>query len=484
MLVVMLAKQVQSAFRSWWFVLPVACLAGCVHYQPQPLLPSETAAGFQSRSVTNAELQAFFATNHVAMPSQDEPWNLKALTLLAFYYQPNLAEARIQLQAAQAARITAGQRPNPSISVTPGYDSGIPDNPSPWLVTVTTDWPIETAGKRKKRIAQSEHLAEAASWTLVGTVWQVRSHVRSAVVNLYSARETQTLLARQVLAQSNVVRLLEGQFTAGSVSGFEVTQARVALENAQLAAQDAAGQYRQARVQLANAIGIPLNLLNRIQPSFETLDQFPQELTTPDVRREALLNRSDVRSALSEYAASQSALQLEVANQYPDVRLGPGYAWNAGSAADNQWTLGLNVTLPILNQNQGPIAEATAKRAQAAAHFQTIQANAIGEIDTALAAYESALSQVATAQSLLSSLQQRLNSIRAQMQAGAADALAVASAEAEFATGTQSQFAARMKAQQALGQLEDAVQNPLTLPPAMLHAGEGNPSSFKKTISH
>ncbi|MGH7972606.1 MAG: TolC family protein, partial [Limisphaerales bacterium] len=222
---------------------------------------------------------------------------------------------------------------------------------------------------------------------------------------------------------------------------------------------------------------------DRIEPSFETLDQFPQELTKPDVRQEALLNRADVRGALAEYAASQSALQLEIANQYPDVHLGPGYAWNAGNAADNQWSLGLNVTLPILNQNQGPIAEATAKRAQAAAHFQTVQANAVGEIDSALAAYEAALGQVATAQALLRTLQQRLDSIRAQMQAGATDALAVASAEVEFAIGSQNQFAARIKAQVALGQLEDAVQNPLTLTPTMVHAAQGERQRSKGSLT-
>ena len=461
-------------FEARWLVLVVAGLSGCVHFQPQPLSPSEKAIGFDSRSLTNAQLPGFFQTNRVRLPSPGEPWDLKALTLLAFYYQPTLAEARTQLLTAQAARITAGQRPNPSVTVTPGYDSGIPDNPSPWLVTVTTDWPIETAGKRKKRIAQSERLAEAAAWDLVGTVWQVRSHVRAALVNLYGTREAQSLLARQVLAESNVVRLLEGQLRAGGISGFEVTQARVAMQTAQLALEDAAGQSRLARVQLANALGVPVGALEGVEFSFDGLEQFPKDLTRPEVRQAALLSRSDVRSALAQYAASQAALQLEIAGQYPDVHLGPGYAWNAGSAADNQWELGLSVTLPILNQNQGPIAEATAKRQQVAAHFETVQANAIGEIDTALAAFDAALNQVATSERLLRTLQQRLSSIRAQMQAGAADALAVANAEVEFATSAQSQFAARLKAQQALGQLEDAVQSPLTMAPTLVHAAEAN----------
>jgi outer membrane protein TolC len=66
---------------------------------------------------------------------------------------------------------------------------------------------------------------------------------------------------------------------------------------------------------------------------------------------------------LAEYNASQSALQLEIAKQYPDIHLNPGYEFDQG---DNKWSPGLTVTLPILNQNKGPIAEAEAKRTEAA----------------------------------------------------------------------------------------------------------------------
>jgi outer membrane protein TolC len=192
------------------------------------------------------------------------------------------------------------------------------------------------------------------------------------------------------------------------------------------------------------------------------------------------LNRADVRGALAEYAASQSALQLEIANQYPDIHLGPGYAWNNGNAGDNQWELGLSVTLPVLNHNEGPVAEAEAKRTQAAAHFLTVQANAIAGIDSALAGYRAALQQVATAKAMLENFRKQLNSIRAQEQAGETDPLAVANAEVEFATGEQSRLGAMVQAQQALGQLEDAVQNPLTLSPAELKAAENNASEILK----
>ncbi len=120
------------------FVLvAVALLAGCATFHPEPFSPEKTAAAFDARSLADDHLQAFLETNHVAVPGPHDPWDLKQLTLAAFYFQPALAEARAQLQAAQAAKITAGERPNPSVTVTPGYDSQIPDTPSPWIVPVS-----------------------------------------------------------------------------------------------------------------------------------------------------------------------------------------------------------------------------------------------------------------------------------------------------------------------------------------------------------
>lgn len=453
-----------------WPAITMALLAGCAQFHPKPISAEQAADNFGSRSLSNPGLQQFLAANQEA--TNPPQWDLKALTLVAFYYQPALAEARAQLLAAQAARITAGQRPNPSVSVTPAYDTQIPQNPSPWIVPISFDVPIETAGKRGKRLAQSKHLAEAAQWNLVGTVWQVRSQIRTALVNYYYARQLRTLLAQQATAQSNVVHLLEGQVSAGVASEFLVTQAQIELNTTQLAEQDAIGKLNQARVELAHALGVPTRALNGAKFSFAALNRFPRDLTRPAVRRQALLNRADVRSALADYAASQSALQLEIANQYPDVHLGPGYAWNSGNAGDNEWSLGLTVTLPLLNHNQGPVAEAEAKRTQAAAHFITVQADAEAQIDSALAGYRAALNEVATAKALLNNLTKRLNSVRAQEQVGEMDPLAVATAEVAFGTGQQNQLDAILKAQQALGSLEDAVQNPLTLPPDAVNAAE------------
>ncbi len=452
----------------WMFFAFLLFFTGCATFQPQPVLPEKTAAAFDARSLNGDNLRAFLETNHVAGDWPRDSWDLNALTLAAFYYQPALAEARAQWAAVEATKITAGERPNPTVGFTPTYDT---TTPPPWILGLTWDIPIETAGKRGKRIEQANHLSEAAKWDFVSAAWQTRSHVRTALLNLYIARETESLLARQEAAQSNVGRLLEGQLAAGAVSSYEVTQARVALTTTRLARQDAAGQSAQARVQLAGSLGLPLRALDGVKFSFDGLDQFPQNLTAPEVRRDAILNRADVRGALADYAASQSALQLEIAKQYPDLHLGPGYELDQ---TDNKWSLGVSLDLPVLNHNQGPVAEAMANRAAAAAHFLTVQTTAISEIDSALAGYDAALKKTATVKSLLDDMQKQLDSVHAQAQAGAVEPLMLANAEVEFATGAQSQLDALVKAQEALGQLEDAVQSPLTLSPETIRAVENN----------
>jgi hypothetical protein len=81
---------------------------------------------------------------------------------------------------------------------------------------------------------------------------------------------------------------------------------------------------------------------------------------------------------------------------------------------------------------------------------------------------------------LQDNLQKRLDSIRAQAAVGETGPLALASAETEFHTGVQNRLNALIKAQQALGQLEDAVQSPLTLPPETLDSVQNTSSKTEK----
>ena len=443
--------------------LVLAC-AGCVTYAPHPLNPGASLDAWDARSLESSELKAFFATNRVEMPKAGQPWNLRQLTLVALAFQPALAEARTQLLSARAAEITAGERPNPSVTITPGYDTQIPGNPSPWLVPLSFDLPLETDGKRGKRMAEARAQAEAARWSLAGTVWQVRSQVRTALANLQDTRLMLSILDEETEDQSRLAALLEDQFKAGALSGYDLTQARINAANTLLARLDARGKADQALVELSRTLGLPSKALQTVPLDFSELDQIPDDLNKGAIRRETLLNRADVRAALASYAATEAALQLEIANQYPDIHLGPGYAWNNGSAGDNEWSLGLTVSLPVFNHNEGPVAQAEANRQTAAAHFLSVQANAEADLDSALAGWRTARLQIKAAHAMLAEARKLLDSTRSQIQSGESAPALAAEAAVGFATARQADLNAIIQGQQALGNLEDVIQNPLTPP--------------------
>jgi outer membrane protein TolC len=298
---------------------------------------------------------------------------------------------------------------------------------------------------------------------VANAAWQVRSDLRAALIDLVSAQQRQKLLERQVAVQQQVIDLLQGQVQAGALAGSETVSFRIALVKARLDLVDAQRLTSEARARVAEAIGVPLRALDGFQFAYsglQALDTIAQ-LDSADMRRIALQSRPDVLGALAEYAASQSALQLEIAKQYPDVRLEPGYQYDQG---DNKWTLGIIVDLPILNQNQGPIAEAKARRQEAAARFNAVQIKVLAGIDRASQSVQVAEKSSLALRSLVDEQNKRVDSISAQLRAGAVDQLELLNAQFETLTAELAQLDGRLKLEQAVGALEDAVRRPFELP--------------------
>jgi len=437
-----------------------ALLIGCATYQPKPLSPSETASAFEARTLDSPELKRFLEErlkNHIT-PWPPKSWDFLMLTMAAFYYQPDLDVARAKWGVSQAGVITAGQRPNPSAGFTPQYNVNAASGVSPWILTFAFDVPIETAGKRGYRIARAKHLSEAARLNIATVAWQVRSRLRTSILNLYAADQSELLFEKQLAIQETLVKLIEQRLAVGEVSRPDVTQAHLFLDQIRLSVTGAKKQRAEARVRIADALGLPVEAFKEVQISFALLEKLPAELPSLDVRRQALLSRADILSALADYAASQSALQLEIAKQYPDIHLGSGYEFDQG---ENKWAIGVSVTLPVLNRNEGPIAEAEARRKQAEARFTALQAQIIGEIDSTQAGYRAALKKLEVADSLVLHKERQYQSVQAMFKVGEVDRLALLSAKLELVSSTLSRLDTLVKAQQSLGLLEDALQYPL-----------------------
>ena len=448
--------------KFWPAIVALGLVAGCARFHPQPLSPAETAAGLESRSLGNPELKAFLEKhlNRELNPWPVAKWDFEMLTLAAFYYQPSLDMARAVWAEAQAGVVTAGARPNPTVGFTPQYVFN-PGVEPPWVATLNLDWPIETAGKRGARVTQARHLSESARLNISATAWQVRSQLRASLIDLSAVTRRESLLRQQLAVQEQVVASLDQRREAGAMASSEIMPARLLVQKARLDLSDAQRQQVEARARVAEVMGLPVSALKDVEIAYD-LTLFPaglDRLTSTEVRHQALQRRPDVLAALADYAASESALQIEIAKQYPDVHLNTGFEYDQGL---QKWgLLGFGMELPLLNRNEGPIAQAAARRRQAAARFEALQAKVIADLDRALAVYEVAAKSRAGAEALLATQRKQQEAVAQQLKAGAADRLEVLTAQLELATGELVLQDSQTRLHQALGALEDTVQRPV-----------------------
>jgi len=434
--------------------------AGCARFEPQPISPVDTAARLDARRLDDDGLKKFLETN-LGRELENWPlksWDLKTLSPAAFYFHPSLNVARAQWRVAEAGMRTAGGRPNPMLGLTPGYDFSAANGLSPWIPFFNLDVPVETAGKRGKRIRKAQHLSESARLNIATIAWQVRSHVRVNLLDFAAANRRSALLESQLAVQERIAKLLEQRLAVGAISQLELTTARIALNRTRLELGDAKSKRAEAHGRLAESLGVSASALDGVELLFDFSERPVDGLTSTEARHIALRGRSDILGALSDYAATQAELRLQIAKQFPDVHLNPGYQFDQG---DNKWTLGITFELPVLNQNQGPIAESKARREEAAARFTELQAKVISEIDRAVAAYRVAREQLATSDSLLAAERQQQQSVEAQLKAGAVDQLDMLNAQLELGVAMLAQLDGQAKLQQSLGALEDALQRPM-----------------------
>jgi outer membrane protein, heavy metal efflux system len=444
-----------DAAIEWALLLGSMLAAGCAtqHYHPAPIAAEQTAAAFSARALDDPGLRGFAEPVYGPAAWPPAAWDYRALSLAALYFNPSLAAARARIAESRAQILTAGARPNPSLALTPGV-------PSPYLLTMDLSFPLETAGKRGYRLQAARSLDLAARLELAQAAWTVRSSVRAALVDQLVASRTLDLLRAEADRRTEQVRSLEAMASAGEISRHEVSTAEVELSRAHTAVAEAKARSVESAAALAAAIGIPVAALQDVRLAWPEWQSPPtaESLPRDEIERDAVLNRLDVRAALAQYAAAESSLQLEIAKQYPDIDIGPGYSYEEKLS---YFTVGFAATIPLLDRNQGPIAEAEARRLKAQADFVQTQTEVISSSKRALALYAAALAGLAEADRFADVQTQRSEATRQSVQAGEQGRLDLDDAEIERSVAERARLDALAHAQRALGDLEDAVERPL-----------------------
>ena len=438
-------------------LIAICLLSGCAmqRYKPAPIIASATASQFQSRNLANDGLRAFEESNlgHAVSPWPPKSWDLPTISLAALFFNPALDMARARLATAEGGIVTAKAWPNPTFDLVPGV-------PTPYLLTQDFLLQIETAGKRGRRIQIAQNLDQAAQFDLADSAWTVVMGARLALLNYLVASRNLELLRSEQQTRADQIGILQQILSAGEITRLDVDLARIELSKTQVATRTAEGQVADAKAVLAAAIGIPVPGLNGAEFSWPDLDTppAPESLSADQVQRDAVLNRLDIRRSLAQYAAAEAAVHSEIAKQYPNFNIGPGYTYEERNSF---FTVGFSTSPPIFNRNQGPIAEAEGRRKEAAAAFLQTQAQVIAKSERALATYTAALKEVAEAQSLYQLQETQLQVVQQNIRAGSDSQLSLDGVQIQLSILARARLDGLIRAQRSLGDLEDAVQRPL-----------------------
>jgi len=437
---------------------------GFVQYEPKAIDRAVNVARFESKDPSSAAFRQYLLNSGVAenqLPLQQ--WGIDELTYCALFFHPSLDVARAQWRAAEAAVNTAGVRPIPNLKSKLLSSSG-EQSTSPYAYEFGIDLQIETANKRNIRIENARHLSEAAKLEIAQMAWGLRNQVALTLNEYLFNLQLSRVLQNETVQREEIVNIFQKRLGLGEASNVELSTANLLLQAARL--ELIARQQNQSVLisKLAGNLGLSLAKTAAIPLFNEPLNSAAQaqawdKNVTADVQATAVFNRLDIRIALEKYAAAEALLKLEIARQYPNIVLSPGYAY---APADKTWSLGLSGLLTLLQKNKIPIAEARQLREVEAAQFEALQSRVMTEASIANAELLQAKKLLDYQVNVMAQQQQNTALVSQRFASGEVDRLTLALAKLENYVAEKNVVIANYQLKIALTKLENTLQRPLT----------------------
>ncbi|MFN8751826.1 MAG: TolC family protein [Betaproteobacteria bacterium] len=439
-------------------------LAGCtpLQYQPRPLEPGPAAQAYAARTLGDPGLRDYLAAQGSAVqPWPPAQWDLAALSLASVYWHPEVALAQARLAVAVAETATSRTRQPYTLTARPEYNGKASAGEKPWGLGVLVGLPVDLGNKRAARTAQLERQQEAADLEVAAAAWRVRSRRRRHFVEFYVAERTVQALAAEQRSRESLVALAERREQAGWSAPADTAAARARSAEGEVALARARLRREQALAGVAEAAGVPLDALRRERLDFSALEAPVAPPADDALRRAALLNRIDLRRKLADYAVAEAALKLEVARQYPDITLVPGYFWDADEAI---WSLAALGLVPAQARTRALVREAEARREAEQRAFLALQAAVISEAAGASARYRGAWETLGAARLQIHTARARHAHVARQFERGHADRMELEQSQLDALVAERGAVVAMLETQQGLSALEDALQRPLDNP--------------------
>ena len=315
--------------------------------------------------------------------------------------QERVAEARGLLRQ-------AGVRPAPTISsnAATGRPLGTQGEEE---FSAGYQQPIETGGKRPKRVLVAGKGLELAEAELAERKRQLAYDIKARYIEAVASRRKVEAMDRIVAVNRESYRLIDARVQRDDAAPLERQLLLVELNRTEAQRAATAGQAQSAQLELRRAVAVDLQA-SLFAPS-QAPPAPPLGVPMDEVRRRALEMRPDLRALRTLASLAAAELDLTESLGRPDLTVSAQFSRRyaqmedplrtAGSGSplllrdrDNVLTLGISIPLQGRNRNQGNVEAAAARLTAAQRRREHLELTIPIEVEAAWQRYQAARNTV------------------------------------------------------------------------------------------
>ena len=240
---------------------------------------------------------------------------------------------------------------------------------------------IYIAGQRNKRVRLEKINKEMALYQFEEVLRTLRSELKEKFIALYFTRKSQSIYDREIDSLAHLLVVLKEQNEKGNVSLLEKSRIEALLLSLRQERNDIANQVISLQGDMRLLLGISGN--DTFEPIFDesVLNQIDMDSVPFSELTSLLYERPDLKLAQASVKASEADVRLQRSLAFPEVSVKGTY----------DKAIGLSVSLPIFNRNQGNIRAAKISVAQKAHKEEYARRQAENELFTSYARLEKAI---------------------------------------------------------------------------------------------
>ncbi len=368
--------------------------------QAGPTINQQSISAPESQAVTRSSAPPYGTLEIPAGAEDDGPENgltLDQAITVTLERSRDLKAKFHEIPMARADTLQASLRYNPifywDAQLFPygQYNKLYLGGPPQYDINVT--YPFDVSHKRQARTMVAARAEKVLEAQYQDAVRQRIDDVYSAYINALAARQTLRYAEQSTKGLADLESRTQALFKGGSATEAEWMRAKIQLRTARLGLSDSKAAMRKALLDL----GALMNLTNAESRAIELrgtiMDAAPHPPPLPKLLEIALEDRPDLLSFRLGLTRARADVQLAKANAFNDVYL----LYQPFTFQDNQpfglkstygWAVGMTVTLPVFNRNQGGVQRANLNVTQTQIELSDLEHQVLVDVEKALEEYQ------------------------------------------------------------------------------------------------